>query len=604
MLPAEWDRVVSLLKYAFQPIVNIQSGHTFGVEALLRNVKAAGFCTIQEVFDRAAQEGCLAELDVRLRKLALASFYEINGSEQMKLFFNLDTRLVNEAKHSAECTEKMCHSAWVHPDSLCFEISEKFPLDHTEEFRRTLDLYRSKGYRIALDDFGSGFSGLKVLYTSEPDYLKIDRFFISGICRDARKKLFVTNIVALAHTLGMKVIAEGVETRKEFYQCRESGCDYVQGFYISYPHLDTATVPLRYPAIEYINRNDRRTTGKDSSFILDNIEKIESFTFPGTSISAVFNFFRRHNENTYIPLVSTMGEPLGIVHEKNLKKYVYSPFGKELLTNRGREHELLSFITRVPCFEATSTLEQIIAVYNHDNMRSEECIIITQNSKYIGVLTAKTLLKAINERALSAARDLNPLSGLPGNRSIARYLKEMLHGRERGELIVAYFDFDNFKPFNDYFGFRVGDRIIKHFSDILKAETGSSGIFAGHVGGDDFFVGIEKQELSRAMQLLKQIKEQFDTDALMYYDRSTQKRGVIDMHDRRGVLRSFPLITVSVAVLAMAKREKVTDDYINRRITVLKKIAKSNTAGIALEVSSFDTCSAGGIQGFKKEKIL
>ena len=121
------------------------------------------------------------------------------------------------------------------PESICFEISERHELPFLQQTKELLNTYKNQNFKIALDDFGTGYSGLQLLYNAEPDIIKIDRFFIEGIAGDSRKKLFVSNIVSMAHILGIMVVGEGVETEVELTVCREIGCDLVQGYYISRP---------------------------------------------------------------------------------------------------------------------------------------------------------------------------------------------------------------------------------------------------------------------------------------------------------------------------------------------------------------------------------
>ena len=96
------------------------------------------------------------------------------------------------------------------PSTVCFELSERHQFECFSSIKTTLTTYKQQGYRIAVDDFGTGFSGLQLLYHAEPDFIKIDRFFIAGIAADPKKRLFVFKVLSLAHTLGIAVIAEGV----------------------------------------------------------------------------------------------------------------------------------------------------------------------------------------------------------------------------------------------------------------------------------------------------------------------------------------------------------------------------------------------------------
>ena len=106
---------------------------------------------------------------------------------------------------------------------------------------------RKQGFKLAIDDFGVGHGEMKLLCDYPVDYLKIDRHFISGIDKSPRKRHLVKNIVNMAHVLGIRVIAEGIETEAEFITCRESGVDLVQGWFIARPTTFVSELQPSYP---------------------------------------------------------------------------------------------------------------------------------------------------------------------------------------------------------------------------------------------------------------------------------------------------------------------------------------------------------------------
>lgn len=232
--PTAAGDVADALSYAFQPIRNIQSGDVFGYEALLRGHREAGFASIGEVFDAAFANGRLHAVDLELRARACAAFFGHLGTNGPMLFFNLDNRILDSLDYRIGGTQALLVQHGVHPAGVCFEISERHQIA-TDNATQTLNAYRRQGYQLAIDDFGAGYAGLAMLYDQQPDILKIDRFFISDLPRDDKKRLFVTAMVELAHALDIVVIAEGVETQAEFEACRSVGCDLAQGWHIGMP---------------------------------------------------------------------------------------------------------------------------------------------------------------------------------------------------------------------------------------------------------------------------------------------------------------------------------------------------------------------------------
>lgn len=234
--PTAVGDVPDALSYAFQPIRNIHNGDVFGYEALLRGHIEAGFASIGEVFDAAFANGRLHAVDLELRSRACAAFFGHLGANGPTLFFNLDNRILDSLDYRIGGTQTLLAQHRVPPGNLCFEISERHKID-THNATQTLSAYRRQGYRLAIDDFGAGYAGLALLYDQQPDILKVDRFFISDIPRDDKKRLFVTAMVELAHALDILVIAEGVETQDELEACRSVGCDLAQGWHIGMPEM-------------------------------------------------------------------------------------------------------------------------------------------------------------------------------------------------------------------------------------------------------------------------------------------------------------------------------------------------------------------------------
>ena len=229
------------LDFAFQPIVDIHTKEIYAVEALLRNVEAIGFGSIHHFFDTAYRLGILYAVDLLLREKAIKKFTRLENYAAVKLFYNLDNRLLDMEDYTTGNTEAILQKYDVDKSALCFEISERHEV--TKEGNAIIHLlehYKREGFQLAIDDFGVGFSGFKLLYEFTPDVIKIDRFFLNGICEDPKKRVIVENIIQLARQLGVMIIVEGIERESELEVCKALGCQLVQGYLIQRPttHLD------------------------------------------------------------------------------------------------------------------------------------------------------------------------------------------------------------------------------------------------------------------------------------------------------------------------------------------------------------------------------
>lgn len=571
-----FEPILNKLDYAFQPIVNTLTGECFGMEALLRNVDETGFESIEIFFESLVQNDLLYKFETRLFEKALRKFRTIPENERMHLFYNIDNRLLNlpEYRNFVE------NETGGFSENICLELSEKSRINYrfSSEILKTL---KKMNVKIAVDDFGAGYSGLQELFRMEPDFIKIDRFFIEGIETDNKKKLFVSSVVNLAKILGIEIIAEGVETEAAFHVCRELGCDYVQGFLIQRPSVDVSMLLKRYSVICDMTVKDQRNKEKRISAAGNMVVSMDPVQIPGISIRDLFDVFRTNDNISFIPVINDECEPLGIILESDLKKYVYSPFGSALLMNKSAGIKIESFIRKRPVADISTQISRIVDIFYRKENR--EGIIITENGKYIGILTTLSILSIVNEINISAAQDQNPLTRLPGNRLINEYISAVSNDVNNSHLLI-YFDIDNFKPFNDQYGFRIGDRAILMFSGILSELTSGNKVFNGHIGGDDFFSGItfNKNDFEKMIDLIKRIISKFANDVISLYSKEDRDTGLMLSLDREGNIKRFPLLTVSAAVIVFDPC-KSDLSRIDKVISTAKKKAKISHDHIFIE---------------------
>lgn len=575
------SRIFNDIDYAFQPIVNIHSGVCYGYEALLRNHVAAGFSSIVELFDAAHKDQVLHAVDLFLREKAITKFTKLEWKHQVKLFFNLDNRVLNSADYKPGNTLNQLKFANMSQDAFCFEISERHELPQNKVVADVLNNYRAQGFKIAVDDCGAGFAGLKLLYYVRPDFIKIDRFFIQDITDDLNKRIFVSSLVNLAHILGSIVIAEGVETEKEYHSCRNIGCDLIQGYLVQRPTVDMSQLQIRYDHIKELSEEEqRRDKSGDKKLIDMQMEYIEPVSIC-SNVFDVFERFKTRQHHTFFPVVNNNHEPLGIISDKSFKDYTFSRFGSQLLQNPSIGKNLNRFITKFPITDIHTPVEKILEIYTQNE--HIEGIIIVDNLKYKGFLNARSLLKVLNEKNLAIARDQNPLTKLPGNTLIHKYVSEAMLENDTPHYFV-YFDFDNFKPYNDTYGFRQGDRVILLFSEILKSRAQNLYGFAGHIGGDDFFMGVKGMELNKVYAKVQKLVNRFKNDVSSFYDPEAIEAGCILAKDREGRKTCFPLLTVSAVILELqAPRSYVFSvEEIGKKMADKKKSAKTSADKICV----------------------
>ncbi|SMH56896.1 GGDEF domain-containing protein [Azospirillum agricola] len=569
----DWPAAVAALGYAFQPIVQLRSGRCHGYEALLRGFDRTPFADAAELLDAADAAGALAEVETALHAKAVAAYRGLAGWAEAKLFLNLDARLVGRPG-----SPWLAHEPGGRRHSgITLEISERRPIPAEVAVETAVDLYRRGGLAIAIDDFGVGHAGLRLLFEARPDYVKLDHYFIHGIDRDARKRALVGAVVGHAHALGIQIVAEGIETAGEFYVCRDLGCDFAQGFLIARPSADIAGVSTRYGIVEELNRRDRRQPSEAHRRLSEVIERLPPLRVESRK-TELLDYFKGDGSASIAPIVDEHDRPLGLIRERDLKRFVYSRFGGELLRNRGLGDRLDDLVIKTPVCDISTPLDQVIEAFSAES--ASDGIIIVEGGAYAGVLSSGALLRLVHERNLAMATDQNPLTRLPGNAAIVRHIEGALADPSRGH-VLAYLDFDNFKPFNDNFGFRQGDRAILMFSERMKAWAAAASpadagdCFAGHIGGDDFFLGVSGGDEAEVLARLADLVARFRSDAESLYDAQTREAGGFLAKDRYGALRSFPLLSASgVVVVLRPGPHGLTPDAVNAAIADNKAHAK------------------------------
>jgi EAL domain-containing protein (putative c-di-GMP-specific phosphodiesterase class I) len=310
------------ITYAYQPIVNVHTGEAYGFEALLRGHEALGFSAIPMLFASMADIEVAVDAEMLLLNKAVGDFMAFAGTASARLFFNSNNRVLNSHLDHRPHMRSILERYGLPTTRFCLELSEAEALN----ISRSQQFFSGWSDRplIALDDFGTGYSGLRLLAESRPDIIKIDRFFVAEVDRSQEKRLFLEQIVALAHSIGLSVVAEGIETEIEFQICREIGCDYVQGFFIARPTSDSSQHHTHYGIVQKLNQRNRRDR-MESRELRAELDPVQPLSVEAPMI-AILEAFRDEKTRSFFPVTNARGEPLGIVHEERLKGLIYSQF--------------------------------------------------------------------------------------------------------------------------------------------------------------------------------------------------------------------------------------------------------------------------------------
>jgi EAL domain-containing protein (putative c-di-GMP-specific phosphodiesterase class I) len=217
----------------FQPILSLLDGEIFGYEALSRGPRGSLLEKPDDLFSAAEQFNKVWELEFLCRSKAFA---RANGLPKDKmLFINVDPNIIKDPRFQKGVTLDMLAYYKIDASSIVFEITEKNSIEDYKSFRKVLDHYTSQGYEIAIDDMGSGYSGLKLLAETRPQFIKIDMDLVRNIDKDGLKQALLKAFNEFSAVANMKMIAEGIETIDELQTLIAIGIPYGQGYLLQRP---------------------------------------------------------------------------------------------------------------------------------------------------------------------------------------------------------------------------------------------------------------------------------------------------------------------------------------------------------------------------------
>jgi EAL domain-containing protein (putative c-di-GMP-specific phosphodiesterase class I) len=221
-----------------QPLIDVATSKPVGAEVLLRwNRPGIGEVSPTEFIPVAEQTGVIVDIETWVLEEAVAILrdWRIDPmTAEMRLAVNVSGRHVVEGNLAA-LMEVLCANAKVDPGLLDLEITETHLMSDVFRSIVVVDDLRAQGFNVSIDDFGTGYSSMSYLHRLTVDALKIDQVFVAGMCEGGLDRTIVELLLRLGESLGLKVVAEGVDSEDKLTLLRELGCPWAQGFYIARP---------------------------------------------------------------------------------------------------------------------------------------------------------------------------------------------------------------------------------------------------------------------------------------------------------------------------------------------------------------------------------
>lgn len=519
------------LQPLFQPIISLADAKVIGYEALIRGPSDSPLHSPIQLFKAALACKALEQLEMLCRELSIEAF--ARAGAHGKLFLNVNPLLLLTADHPSGLTKSMLQDAGLDPARVVIEISEQYQVEDATLLIKAVHHYRQLGFQIAIDDLGSGFSGLKLWSELQPDIVKIDRYFISEVHRDQTKKAFVQNIIRLAKATGALIVAEGIETQEELVLCRELGADLAQGYLLGRPHAE----------FKALNTRNWLWSELPANTVQDRIEHL-AVTMPPISVNtmafAVSEMFRLNPAWQSLAVVED-DNAVGLICRAELQALFAQPFGRAL-----NEKKTVAQIMnkKAVIVEADKTLDEVSQIVAEDEYNAASWyFIICRKGRYLGIGSVRQLLKRVSEHKLQHARYANPLTFLPGNVPIYREIDNLL--ARSVAFAVAYLDLNHFKPFNDIYGYSKGDAVLQLLAEIIQQHAAGEDHFVGHIGGDDFVLITAAETIE---PICREILQAFAARVPAFYAHTDAKNGGITAQSRSGESCFYPILSLAIGV--------------------------------------------------------
>ncbi|HOG18531.1 MAG TPA: bifunctional diguanylate cyclase/phosphodiesterase [Syntrophales bacterium] len=567
----------------FQPIIDLLTCSVVCYEVLSRGTPP--YESPKILFEQAKALGLTWDVERACRVAALRRISTLPPEFVNDHFcINVSPEIFGDPRFIEGFTQKKLDEYGIDRGRIVIEITEERAAQDLPRFERIISHYVEQGFKISLDDFGSGYSGLVTLVASAPHYMKLDMALVRDIHRYAYKQKLVKSMVSFASSVESRLVAEGVETVEELETLVKLGVRYAQGFLLGRPQ----PFPCR-PSAE-TNETIREQAQKynyPKVEIEENLNGlvVQSYTIQrGTMRCEDLNsVFKRSPNLTHVVILEDK-RPWGLITKQHFYGQMGGQFGYQLFRKKAVEFVCKPNALTVDASVSLTLLAKLAMDRFQDDLY-DPVIVVDGCGDFIGTVTMKQVIVKSSELEIRRAMNANPLTNLPGNEIIRIWINEAM---KQDAYSIVYADLDRFKEFNDSYGFLVGDQLLTLTAKILAEETAACGCDArlGHIGGDDFVIvchGIVAEET------LTRICRSFDARKLDLFHQEHRATGQMEIVDRRGERCRIPLVTLSLAVVdSRTLPERPHPAFFSEAAASLKKKVKKMTLDTGESQYSFD----------------
>ncbi|MFR9728732.1 GGDEF domain-containing protein [Saccharopolyspora sp. MS10] len=491
------DPVLALVddvRFAFQPLINVKTGAVVAVEALCRPTGR----TVRDLFREAAAHRRLTELDVGLARAAVSA--AADHETLLPLHLNVFGGTVAHDLPRLELLRERLREVGRRERDVTLEIGPPFARLDPAELVAGVRALKEQGFQIAVDGVGEGDVPLVLIADVEPGMVKLDRGVVEGLPDSAPRRAVLESVRHLCEAAGADLVAEGVEDDRQLSALRRAGVRLVQGNLLAPPaRRPPTTITVPGVAAEITD-----PAGQPVSTLAAG-PRVTEFLSPATVLPVevtadeVRGVLADHPEISGVVLVDEQNRPQFTIDRNRFLLAVTGPYGHALHAQRAASR--LADEPRVVT-TATTAIEALGLVTRSDQHRMyDDAIVVDEAGRCLGAVRAGHLIRGMADLKVEEAAALNPLTRLPGSDAIARDVGRRIAAGD--VFAVSWLDIDGFKSVNDEVGFSAGDDLIRSVGrGLTDAATALPSVRVGHVGGDDFLLVADLDDLVPLSELL------------------------------------------------------------------------------------------------------
>ncbi|MBF0424994.1 MAG: EAL domain-containing protein [Magnetococcales bacterium] len=537
----------------YQPIIDLAEGKIFGFQGRVRGPSTSPLHAPDRLFQVARQAGMVDILDHLCRVVLLERFNAIHLTGWLLLRLT-PGRAATE--HPRVDLDPFLDRMLTIPVPVILQV---------ESAERGLIKRR---FPVAVSHLEVVGMSAAALLEQEIQNVVVDRYFIQNIDTDPVKQRHLESLGNLVHQAGVRLMAQGIETREELRVVRELGVTHGMGFLIGRPRPDPlALVPMTVKDMLFSGQSaqDRAVTRRDT---IGNKDLIRSapVVSPKTHNLDVLAIFQDFSHLDLLPVIHD-DEPVGLLNRHAFMERLARPFHHDLF---GRKPCSLLMEGSPHVVGPEITIQELSrCMLNTSSRALASGYIVYDQGNYVGVGTVHELLRVLTEMQIQGARHANPLTLLPGNVPINDTANQWIE--EGVGFVACYADLDHFKPYNDVYGFKKGDAIIQATASVLSNCVDPDVDFLGHIGGDDFIVLFRAPDWEQRCQ---RILVEFAKAVQAFFTPEHTASGGYYSEDRQGKKVFHALTSLSLGVVEVTPGRMSSFAEVSRIAAEAKKQAK------------------------------